>query len=275
MLSSLQVLPGTHSHCDHINHSATKQIDDRWLPTRCTHLLLQKNFQKVQVDITDERGLRTPACYPVDEADSIYPVWEDVCRRIIEPSDLRQWISLECYRYRREDDPTYNPPAVLLSVYLLTGLRPATTLLPSSTASICGTLLYTSSQMSFYGESSLSRKVCCRIRPVSRKYSRESVSAFRLPRTAQALSEALWSYNTQHPSGAWRTFGITCFHVTCPQRRWELSDEDNAGMVFKPPPKSSPSLDVCSFVFTVIRQWPQSSINPARRCRENSPSQPS
>ena len=90
-------------------------IDDKWLHAayEIHDLLLRKDHQNVRVEIIDERAVQNAGCYPVKESDSIYPVWDEVCEKIIKSSDMTDWVALGCYRYGRDED---NPPAVLLNV---------------------------------------------------------------------------------------------------------------------------------------------------------------
>lgn len=93
-------------------------IDDKWLHAayEIHDLLLRKDYQNVRVEIIDKNIAQNAGCYPVKESDNIYPVWDEVCKRIIESSDMKDWVSLGCYRYGRDEDCTRNPPAVLLDV---------------------------------------------------------------------------------------------------------------------------------------------------------------
>lgn len=94
-------------------------LDNRWLDatSKIHKLLLLQGFQNIQVEIADKRGLQTPTCYPINKADAIYLIWEEVCqKKIIQSSNLEQWVALVCLRFGCVENPSQNPTAVVLSV---------------------------------------------------------------------------------------------------------------------------------------------------------------
>lgn len=72
-------------------------------------------LRNVQVEVIDPRALKPRICSPVLETDPIFSLWDEVCEKIIQASDLIEWSSLECYRFGQEDE-TRNPPTVIISV---------------------------------------------------------------------------------------------------------------------------------------------------------------
>lgn len=93
-------------------------LDNRWLDaaSKIHKLLLLQGFQNIQVEIADKRWLQTPTCYPINKADAIYLIWEEVCQKILQSSNLEQWVALKCLRFGHAENPSQNPTAVVLSV---------------------------------------------------------------------------------------------------------------------------------------------------------------
>lgn len=99
---------------------ATREhVDDNWLQAaRAVHQrLLERGFQNVQVEIADPLALQVPTCFPVLESDEVFHVWEAICRKILDTFNLREWVSLECYRYGKDKDVMKNPPCIIVSVF--------------------------------------------------------------------------------------------------------------------------------------------------------------
>lgn len=96
-----------------------ERLDGAWMEAaKSIHQeLLARGFQNVQVEIADKEAFRLPRCSPVLATDTIFPMWDGVCQTILLSFSLREWVSLECYRYGKGDDPAKNPPTIIVSVF--------------------------------------------------------------------------------------------------------------------------------------------------------------
>lgn len=215
------------------------------------------------------------SCYAVGEMDSIYPVWDEVCRRMIESSDLQEWVSLECYRYGREDNPTHNPLAVLLSLYPdsqadWTPIRNHMVVILDS-FELWDVAVYIIPDVIFRGFGPIPKSLLPDTACKEKVQAGLSVGLS----TAEGDAGTLGGFvEIQHQDGTWKKLGVTCFYVAYPQSRGELPDEDNAGMV------SSPSLLLFSLgcALSRIHSNPPVATKPhhprASRRRDNSQNQP-
>lgn len=226
-------------------------VDDRWLRAsyQIHALLLQNNFQNVQVEIADERGLRRPTCYPVDENDKIYPIWDAVSRRIIASSNLLQWISLECFRYGREDEPSKNPTAVVLSVHpvLPADWTPTRNVIVSilDRFELWHVAVYIVPDVLFRGVELKGQASV--LETDSAEQGKAGVSVgLSFP---ECSSGTLGGFvEIEHPDGGWKKVAVTCFHVVYPHKDLGLPQKDNLCMFLKrplPPPSSLMFTDPC------------------------------
>ncbi|OJJ44552.1 hypothetical protein ASPZODRAFT_134633 [Penicilliopsis zonata CBS 506.65] len=94
------------------------QINHSWLDAakEIHRFLLSKNFANFQVEIVDPVILKPWKCFPVLDTDQVFSHWDNLRDRILNSFNLHEWISLECYRFGKEDVSSKNPPCVVVSV---------------------------------------------------------------------------------------------------------------------------------------------------------------
>ncbi|KAJ5085094.1 hypothetical protein N7532_009865 [Penicillium argentinense] len=99
--------------------TATRQvIDDTWLQAvrQIYTLLCEENLAHVSVEIDDPQAVDPPHTSPIQPDDEIYRHWDPVLAKILESIELRDILTIGCYRRGRSSETSENAPTVLVMV---------------------------------------------------------------------------------------------------------------------------------------------------------------
>lgn len=80
--------------------------------------LHQEGLGDLAVEIADPQVFESIKYFPVRQTDAIAPVWKEVCGTIINrlSHNLKEWLTLACFRVGRSADANENPPTIVLTV---------------------------------------------------------------------------------------------------------------------------------------------------------------
>lgn len=185
--------------------------------SRVVYAWMSKQFPGFNVEVLDEDEAQNPRCYPVVTTDSIYPKWEHISHAILQNLDVREWTSLQCYRYGIHREPSRNPVTILVTVYYSAEGRFESS--QDKIQAILASFGETTTAIVFLQDEF--KNLTDFARPA--ELDDAAISEKALPgvslgiRNSSAGSSTFGGYiELLFPGQPWKQYGLTCFHCVYP-----------------------------------------------------------